>query len=96
MGRCKNSCASRRKNQGYGRSVNNAVARCEADLVLVLNSDTEIRENFLPKLCQALQEDDKLAVISPIHDAFFVMKRVDINVKPVDILRPIDFKVMVF
>lgn len=59
------------KNQGYGRSVNDAVARCEADLVLVLNSDTEIRENFLPTLCQALQEDDKLAIISPIHDAFF-------------------------
>jgi len=58
------------KNQGYGRSVNEAMARSNADLVLVLNSDTEIKENFLPKLRQALQEDKKLAVISPVQNAF--------------------------
>ncbi|WP_244070968.1 glycosyltransferase family 2 protein [Nitrosomonas sp. PY1] len=59
------------KNLGYGQSVNEAVARSDADLVLVLNSDTELRENFLPTLCSALQQDEKLAVVSPIHDSFF-------------------------
>ena len=53
------------ENQGYGKSVNEAVARSTADLVFVLNSDTEIRENFLPALCAALAADPELAVISP-------------------------------
>ena len=56
------------KNQGFGKSVNDAVARSDADLVLVLNSDTEIHENFLPLLCAAFDADPRLAVISPIHD----------------------------
>ncbi|SFE72912.1 glycosyltransferase family 2 protein [Nitrosomonas sp. Nm166] len=59
------------QNQGYGKSVNEAVARSNADLVLVLNSDTEICENFLPLLCRALADDPELAVISPAHDNFF-------------------------
>ena len=59
------------KNQGYGQSVNEAISRSTADLVFVLNSDTEIHENFLPPLCDALQQDEKLAVISPAHDSLF-------------------------
>jgi GT2 family glycosyltransferase len=53
------------ENQGYGKSVNEAIARSAADLVLVLNSDTEVHENFLPILCRAFAADPKLAVISP-------------------------------
>ena len=53
------------QNQGYGQSVNEAVARSHADLVLVLNSDIEIADNFLPLLCGALAADPQLAVISP-------------------------------
>lgn len=59
------------QNQGYGKSVNEAVARSDADLVLVLNSDTEIHENFLPLLYEALATDPQLAAISPVHDNFF-------------------------
>jgi GT2 family glycosyltransferase len=58
------------QNQGFGKSVNEAVARSDADLVLVLNSDTEIHENFLPLLCEALATDSQLAAISPVHDNF--------------------------
>lgn len=54
------------ENQGYGKSVNEAIARSAADLVLVLNSDTEVHENFLPVLCGAFAADPKLAVISPV------------------------------
>lgn len=54
-------------NQGYGASVNEAVARSKADFVLVLNSDTELHENILPPLCTALMTDPHLAVISPVH-----------------------------
>ncbi len=58
------------QNQGYGKSVNEAVARSDADLVLVLNSDTEVHENFLPLLCEAFAVDPVLAVISPAQDSF--------------------------
>ena len=58
------------KNQGFGKSVNDAVARSNADLVLVLNSDIAVDKNFLPLLYQALIADPKLAVISPAHNNF--------------------------
>jgi hypothetical protein len=49
------------QNQGYGKSVNEAVARSDADLIL--NSDTAVYENFLPLLCEAFSGSE-LAVIS--------------------------------
>ncbi len=55
------------ENQGFGQSVNAAIARSDADFVLVLNSDTEIYENILPQLCAAFAADSELAVISPVH-----------------------------
>lgn len=57
------------RNQGFGKSVNEAVARSDADLVLVLNSDIAVEGNFLPLLYQALVADPKLAVISPAHNS---------------------------
>ena len=53
------------KNQGYGASVNEAVSRSDASYVLVLNSDTVVTEDILPRLCEALAADPKLAVIIP-------------------------------
>lgn len=52
-------------NQGFGRSVNEAIKRSDAPLILVLNSDVEVLENFLPPLVAALEADPALAVISP-------------------------------
>lgn len=52
-------------NQGYGKSVNDAVGRSDADWILILNSDIEVLGNFLPLLCAAIAIDPKLAVISP-------------------------------
>ncbi len=53
------------KNQGFGLSVNEAVGRSDATYVLVLNSDTESSEDFLPMLCASMEADPKLAVIIP-------------------------------
>jgi len=53
------------ENQGFGASVNQAVSRSDASYVLVLNSDTVVSENILPRLCDALEADPKLAVIIP-------------------------------
>lgn len=52
-------------NQGFGASVSAAIARSNADFVLVLNSDTELIQNFLPHLLATMEADPKLAVISP-------------------------------
>jgi GT2 family glycosyltransferase len=53
------------KNQGFGASVNEAVSRSDASLVLILNSDTTVGEDFLSPLCAAMSADPHLAVIIP-------------------------------
>src|SRR4051812_33647534 len=53
------------KNQGFGASVNEAINRSDASYILVLNSDTEASEDFLPLLCSALAADPQLAVVIP-------------------------------
>lgn len=58
------------KNQGFGASVNEAVNRCGASCVLVLNSDIEVSEDFLPPLYAALAADPELAVIIPAGNDF--------------------------
>ncbi|WP_245728017.1 glycosyltransferase family 2 protein [Nitrosovibrio tenuis] len=53
------------KNQGFGASVNEAISRSDASYVLVLNSDTVITEDILPRLYEALVADPKLALVIP-------------------------------
>ncbi|HJT50805.1 MAG TPA: glycosyltransferase family 2 protein [Nitrosospira sp.] len=53
------------KNRGFGASVNEAIKRSSASCVLVLNSDVEVSEDFLPPLYTALAADSQLAVIIP-------------------------------
>lgn len=53
------------KNQGFGASVNEAINRSHAFCVLVLNSDIEVSEDFLPSMYAALAADPRLAVIIP-------------------------------
>lgn len=55
------------RNLGFGLSVNEAIARSNACHILVLNSDTEVFEDFLPLLCLTLVMDPRLAVVSPAH-----------------------------
>ena len=45
------------KNQGFGASVNEAIKRSSASCVLVLNSDVEVSEDFLPPLYAAQAAD---------------------------------------
>jgi GT2 family glycosyltransferase len=58
------------ENQGFGTSVNEAINRSDASYVLVLNSDTEVSENFLPKLNAALEADPQLAVLIPAGNEY--------------------------
>ncbi|MDP1559715.1 MAG: glycosyltransferase [Nitrosomonas sp.] len=59
-----------RKNQGFGISVNEAVNRSDASYVLILNSDTEANQDFLPLLCSALAADPQLAAIIPAGNSY--------------------------
>ncbi|GAB1719790.1 MAG: Glycosyl transferase, family 2 [Nitrosospira sp.] len=58
------------KNQGFGKSVNDAVARSDAAYVLILNSDTVASEDFLPALCAVFSADPQLAVIIPAGNEY--------------------------
>jgi GT2 family glycosyltransferase len=58
------------KNQGFGKSVNDAVARSDATYVLILNSDIVASEDFLPALCAAFSADPQLAVIIPAGNEY--------------------------
>ncbi|SFP76944.1 Glycosyltransferase, GT2 family [Nitrosomonas cryotolerans] len=64
------------RNQGFGMSVNEAVARSNADFVLILNSDTEMCADFLPVLYATFVADPQLAIVSPAQDGF---TRYDVN-----------------
>jgi len=58
------------KNQGFGLSVNEAVNRSDAFYVFILNSDTEISQDFLPLLCSTFEVDPKLAAIVPAGNSY--------------------------
>ena len=57
------------RNQGFGSSVNDAISRSNASFILVLNSDTEVKNNILIPLCSAMSADSQLAVIIPASTA---------------------------
>lgn len=59
-----------KKNQGFGLSVNEAVNRSNAFYVFILNSDTEINQDFLPLLCSTFDVDPKLAAIVPAGNSY--------------------------
>ena len=58
------------RNQGFGKSVNDAVERSDATYVLILNSDIVASEDFLPALCAAFLADPQLAVIIPAGNEY--------------------------
>ncbi|SFU64168.1 Glycosyltransferase, GT2 family [Nitrosomonas eutropha] len=58
------------KNQGFGFSVNVAVNRSDADYVFILNSDTEVSQDFLPLLCATFAADPELAAIVPAGNSY--------------------------
>lgn len=50
------------RNIGFSRAVNLGAERATADLLLVLNSDTEIGEEVLPDVVAAFYEDESLGI----------------------------------
>ncbi|SNT29497.1 hypothetical protein SAMN05421640_3253 [Ekhidna lutea] len=53
------------KNHGYAGGYNEALKQVHADYFLLLNSDVEVTENWLPPLIQFLEENDDYAACQP-------------------------------
>jgi len=53
------------ENPGYGTASNRAIARCAADYIVLLNSDTELRPGALRVLGDYLEEHPKAGVVGP-------------------------------
>lgn len=58
------------ENQGFGLSVNAAANRSDADYIFILNSDTEVSQDFLPLLCATFAADPELAAIVPAGNSY--------------------------
>lgn len=58
------------KNIGYTKSVNKGVSKCNADWVVILNSDTIVSQRWLSKLMNcALSSGDKVGMVGPMSNA---------------------------
>lgn len=53
------------ENMGFGRGCNLAYAQCNAEYLLLLNPDARIAQQDLRQLLAALEQDPKLAAVSP-------------------------------
>jgi GT2 family glycosyltransferase len=52
-------------NLGFAGGYNEAIAAIEAEYILLLNSDVEVSEGFLPPLLAALEADSNLVAVQP-------------------------------
>jgi GT2 family glycosyltransferase len=53
------------ENPGYGGAANRAIARCTAEYVLLLNSDTEVAPGALGVLREYLDRHERAAIVGP-------------------------------
>lgn len=53
------------RNLGFGGGVNRGMACCEADMVLVCNSDIVVDRDALAHLIETLRRDEEAAVVGP-------------------------------
>jgi N-acetylglucosaminyl-diphospho-decaprenol L-rhamnosyltransferase len=53
------------ENPGYGAASNRAISHCEAEYVLLLNSDTELRPGALRTLRGYLEGHERVGVVGP-------------------------------
>ena len=58
------------ENTGFGSGVNQGVARASTPLVLVLNSDVEAHDDFVPPLIHALNAEPDMIAVSPSGSEF--------------------------
>ncbi|MHA6280222.1 glycosyltransferase family 2 protein [Salinimicrobium sp. CAU 1759] len=52
-------------NGGFAKGYNEALAKLEEDIFVLLNSDVEVSPGWLPPLLQEMQNDEKVAAVQP-------------------------------
>ncbi|MDH7445917.1 glycosyltransferase family 2 protein [Aquimarina sp. 2201CG14-23] len=52
-------------NGGYAKGYNDALAKIDADVYCLLNSDVEVTENWLSPIIKAFKNNEKIAAIQP-------------------------------
>ena len=56
------------KNRGYTRNVNAGLAQAQADIVVILNSDTILPKSFLSKTVALFENSNKKLIIGPLSN----------------------------
>ena len=56
------------ENYGFAGGYNQALAQVDADYFVLLNSDVEVTENWLPPLIALMDGDEKIAACQPKID----------------------------
>lgn len=56
-------------NNGYTAAVNRAIASCESEWVVVLNSDVIVAPGWLDKLHEAMRASPRTAAVGPVSNA---------------------------
>ena len=76
-----------RKNLGFVGNCNAGIAKVRNNLVVLLNSDTQIPENFEQRIKRCFRSDANIAIASPIatNSAFFsIARNTRVNLKELD------------
>lgn len=55
-------------NLGFTKTVNSLFQKCTNDYIVLLNSDTEVNENWLSRLLFPFIKDEKIATITPMSN----------------------------
>ena len=75
------------ENLGFVKTCNKGLAYKEAEIYVLLNSDTIISKGFCEKIIQCFDSDDKIGIASPIasHSSrYYFFKPVDITLEQVN------------
>lgn len=65
------------ENLGFVKTCNRGIKLATGDIVVLLNSDTIIPENFCEKIIKCFESDDNIGVASPIasHSGMYYIKK---------------------
>ncbi len=57
------------ENLRFTKSVNKALALCDADYVILLNSDTVVTERWIEKMLACFESDPRIGIVGPLSNA---------------------------
>ena len=54
--------------RGYTRAANQGLRETDADMVILLNSDTEVPAQWLDRMCACMQDDERIGLVGPLSN----------------------------